>query len=88
MLALSATDAATTGITGKSLEEHGLDAATGENCDFMAAAFESQRKLCMPNDAPATQHDFGGLIGMMKDEHAQPPVVTKAALLRLSRRAR
>lgn len=88
MVALSATDMVTFGVTGKSLEEHGLDVATGENCDVMAATFESPRKLCMANDAPATQHDFGGLIGMMKAERANPPVMTKAALLRLDRRAR
>lgn len=88
MAALTMTDAATFGVTGKSLEEHGLDAATGENCDVMAAAFESARKLCMPEGAPATQHDFEGFIAMAKAERAHPPLMTKAAQLRLDRRTR
>ena len=78
MMALSENDMATFGLTGKSFEARGLDAATGENCSISAAAFESQRQLCMPNGAPATQHDFKGLIGMAKDEKAHPPLITRA----------
>ena len=88
MIALSAADFTTFGVTGKSIEEHGLDVATGENCDVMAATFESARKLCMPDGAPATQHDFQGFIAMAKAERANPEPMTKAALVRLDGRVR
>lgn|SRR5487761_1361790 len=82
-LAMTSVDLASTGMTGKSLEEHGLDLATGEDCNMMAAVFENDGVLCEPDGSAAARGEFGGLMDMA-DRTAYEPV-TKYDLIRAER---
>ena len=85
-LAMTSVDLASTGMTGKSLEEHGLDLATGEDCNMMAAVFENDGVLCEPNGSAAARGEFGGLMGMAERTADEP--VTKYDLIRAERNDR
>ena len=59
----SGTSFISTGLTGKSLGEHGLDLATGKDCRLIEAAFRDDRKVCEERGSVATARDFKGLLG-------------------------
>lgn len=63
---------ATTALTGKSLSDHALSAATGEDCSLMDAVFEEDRHICEVPGSKVTQNEFKGLIGMSQSSAAQP----------------
>ena len=51
------------GLTGKSLSEQGLDLATGKDCRVVEAALRDDRQFCEVRGSDATKSDFKGLIG-------------------------
>jgi hypothetical protein len=56
-----AADVASTAATGKGTTEHALDQMTGKDCRIIEGVVRSDRRLCEPWDAPATERDFKGL---------------------------
>ncbi|MGH7008062.1 MAG: hypothetical protein ACRED7_06650 [Stellaceae bacterium] len=76
---LTGTSVAATALTGKSLSDDALSAATGDDCSVMDAALEKDRHICEANGAPATQGDFKGLIGMARAKPAVTPIAVDVA---------
>ncbi|GEM_PF-6876714 len=68
-----------TGLTGKSLGEHALSAATGEDCSLMEAALQKDRHVCEVADSKATRNDFKGLIGMAQATPTSPQPAANVA---------
>jgi hypothetical protein len=69
---LTGSSLAATALTGKSFSDDALSLATGKDCSVMDAALETDRHICEADGAKATQHDFKGLIGMVRAQPAAP----------------
>jgi hypothetical protein len=70
-----------TGLTGKSLSEHGLDLVTGKDCNLMEAAFHDDRSICEQRGSPATAGDFTGLIGLLATHGASDAPIQRVAIV-------
>ena len=68
---MTGTSLLTTALTGKSLSDHALSVATGEDCSLMDAALEKDRHICEVDGSKATEGDFKGLLAM--HESSKPP---------------
>ena len=58
----TAADLASEGTTGKGLGDHYLSEVRGKDCNLIQGALRDDRKLCEEKRAPATDHDFKGLV--------------------------
>ena len=65
-----------TATTGKGLVEHGMDAATGEDCNVLGSVFNKDRALCEVRGSDATKNDFKGFF---QDEHGEEEKVAAPA---------
>ena len=62
-------------VTGKGVGDHMLTGVTGEDCQIMGAVLNTEREICEPHGAPATQEDFKGIetiVAVFEDETFQP----------------
>ena len=69
---MTGTSLMTTALTGKSLGDHALSMATGEDCSLMDAALEKDRHICEVNGSKATEGEFKGLLAMGEPHKTQP----------------
>ena len=60
----SGTSVISTGLTGKGLGEHALDAVTGKDCRITESLLRDDRDLCEERDSPATKDDFKGVAAL------------------------
>jgi len=78
---MTGTSLMTTALTGKSLSDHALSIATGEDCSLMDAALEKDRHICETTGSKATEGEFKGLLAMgeTRKTQPQPPADTRIA---------
>jgi len=56
-----AVGAASEAVSGKTVTDHVISAASGKNCDVLEGAARNDRTVCEEQNAPATERDFDGL---------------------------
>jgi hypothetical protein len=56
-----AVSAASEAVSGKTVTEHVVSAASGKNCDVLEGVARQDRNVCEEPNAPATKRDFDGL---------------------------
>jgi hypothetical protein len=59
---------ASVGTTGKGLPDHALSAMTGKDCRLLEGIFRKNRRICEEPGSPATEHDFRGVVALLRGD--------------------